>query len=493
MEILNIYLNLLLASVLLIAAVGKFLDLPGSRKAAAEFGTPAAFAGLVGSFLPVIEAAIGLLLILGFYSATALLCAIGLFAIFTILMTVQKIRGNAPDCHCFGAVGSEPVGISSILRNAGFIGIALVALLTMGERGVDSVFDLGPEISLPLIGSAVLPVLLLLSISKLMSLSGKISQLTLKLESLEGVLDGEASSERAGIGHPEDGVPVGAPIPQFSAFSVLHRDRVELSSELRSGNHVIVFVGPDCGPCGSMLPDLISLKDEFNGRLNVVLVSEGDVERNIEKFRDFGLENLFLQDSKEVSSLFLARWTPMAVLVSGGRVASAVAAGELSIRRLFEFQAGRDFATQVLLAGAGIPRSRYKVGESVPDFHTFSVDGEGIKASDFMGEGGLVVFTNDSCPHCDIVADAVASIRGSNGSGPSRILFMNSGDPSKLVDKGLGDITVVDEDHMLGRRIGAFGAPSAVLIDAEGKIASETAVGSVAIKALFGIYGSGLR
>jgi len=103
------------------------------------------------------------------------------------------------------------------------------------------------------------------------------------------------------------------------------------------------------------------------------------------------------------------------------------------------------------------------------------------------------VFTNDSCPHCDIVADAVASIRGSNGSGPSRILFMNSGDPSKLVDKGLGDITVVDEDHMLGRRIGAFGAPSAVLIDAEGKIASETAVGSVAIKALFGIYGSGLR
>ena len=58
--------------------------------------------------------------------------------------------------------------------------------------------------------------------------------------------------------------------------------------------------------------------------------------------------------------------------------------------------------------------------------------------------------------------------------------------------KGLGDCIVIDEGQMLGKMMGAFGTPSAILIDADGKISSETAVGSIAINALLGIHGGKL-
>ena len=488
MEDLQLYIRLLLGAVFLTAAVGKFLDIEGSKKAAMEFGAPESLAPTIAFGLPVVEIAIGIMLLSVNYAGIGAVGAIILLAVFTVLMGFQKIKGKAPDCHCFGAVGSEPVSGVTIARNIGLILMAIVVVFGGGANQGGSILDREISLALALTASAALPVFLMALLSKTRALKNSLAEMEARLETFEEVLAGGKDIDLEGIGHPEDGIPVGAPVPFFMAMSAQSGEQVEVSARIRSGNHVLVFVGPDCGPCGSMLPDLISLRDEFAGRLNVLLVSEGDRERNIAKFESFGIQNLFIQEAKKISSLFLAKWTPMAVLISNGRVASAVSAGELNIRRLFESQIGKGFDGETLMAGIGIPRSRYKIGETLPDFHTFSVEGDSIKGSDFSGRGGIVIFTNDSCPHCDKVADSIVELRGAGNFGERKILFLNSGDPSKLLAKGLGDCTATDDNHMLGKRMGAFGAPSAVLVDPEGKISSETAVGSVAIKALLGIY-----
>jgi thiol-disulfide isomerase/thioredoxin len=495
MEVAHLYFRLLLVAVFSIAAAGKLLDLKGSKKAAIDFGCPKSLATPIAVILPLVEISIAAMLIeestviVGAFSSFALL------SVFTLLMMWQRSKGNAPDCHCFGAVGSEPVGIVSILRNLVLLVIAFgIAFEFIAGTG-RSMFDYRASFLLPLIASAVLPVVLMMLVSYSNGLKRKNIDLESKIEELESVLLNGSDPGRLAIGHPEDGIPVGAPIPYFEAASLKTRDTIALSNDLQIGNHVLVFVGPECGPCAAMLPDLVALKEEFSGTLSVKVVSEGDAERSIEKFSSLGVENIFLQSDKNISSLFLAKWTPAAVLISYGRVASRVAAGELNIRKLFEDQRGKDFSNGTLHTATGIPRSRFKFGEPVPQFSIFSVNGDSITADDFNGTGGIIVFTDASCLHCEIVADSIASIRkggvGKLGNG-FKILFLHSGDATKLETRGLGDCTAIDEGQMLGRLLGAFGTPSAILIDANGKISSETAVGSVAINALLGIHGGKL-
>jgi thiol-disulfide isomerase/thioredoxin/uncharacterized membrane protein YphA (DoxX/SURF4 family) len=492
MAVLYLYLRLLLAAVFAIAAVGKLLDFEGSRKSALDFGSPVSLAGFLAILLPLTEIVVAVLLIdegSAFYGSVG---AVSMLAAFTLLMTFQKWKGSDAPCHCFGAVSNEPIGWTTIGRNLILLFVALAVVLAIEPRRGGSLFEYQLVFIIPLVTSAVAPVVVLLLISYANSLKRKAHELNAKLEGIEGVLDGQGLSRKSDMGHPEDGIPVGSPVPSLSAVSLETRERVLLTPKFSTGHHILVFVGPDCGPCAAMLPDLITLREEFRGIISVTLISEGDEDRNKEKFRDFLPRDVFVQSDKEVSSSFLAKWTPTAILLSNGRVASRVAAGELNIRKLFEAQRGRGAESDTFFTSNGIPRSRFKIGEELPSFSTYTIEGEVFRSDVFKGVGGLIVFTDASCKHCEIVADSVIESRKTlSGNFPEgfRFLFLNSGDATKLLNKGLGDCAAIDEGQMLGKRMGAFGVPSAILVDSDGRIASETAVGSIAIDALLGKFG----
>jgi hypothetical protein len=53
---------------------------------------------------------------------------------FTGGMIWQMAQGNAPDCHCFGQLHSEPVGKKSLVRNIVFSLLALF-LVAQGREG----------------------------------------------------------------------------------------------------------------------------------------------------------------------------------------------------------------------------------------------------------------------------------------------------------------------------------------------------------------------
>jgi hypothetical protein len=65
-------------------------------------------------------------------------------------------------------------------------------------------------------------------------------------------------------------------------------------------------------------------------------------------------------------------------------------------------------------------------------------------------------------------------------------LFVSAGTEETNRDMKLSSKVVLDQHFAAGRAFGASGTPSAVLVDAEGRIASEVAVGAPAVLGLAG-------
>src|SRR5688500_8385490 len=115
--------RLVLAAVFAVAAVGKFLDLEGSVKATRGFGVPERLARPIGVALPFIELlAAALLLPVSTAQLGAIVASILLIGFLAGMLNSLR-QGEAPDCHCFGTFHSEPVGPSTIVRNAVLLAI----------------------------------------------------------------------------------------------------------------------------------------------------------------------------------------------------------------------------------------------------------------------------------------------------------------------------------------------------------------------------------
>jgi protein-disulfide isomerase len=65
--------------------------------------------------------------------------------------------------------------------------------------------------------------------------------------------------------------------------------------------------------------------------------------------------------------------------------------------------------------------------------------------------------------------------------GTPRLLFISAGTQEANREMGLASMVVLDQQFAVGRAFGASGTPSAVLVDAEGQVASGVAVGAPAV------------
>jgi hypothetical protein len=67
-----------------------------------------------------------------------------------------------------------------------------------------------------------------------------------------------------------------------------------------------------------------------------------------------------------------------------------------------------------------------------------------------------------------------------------KLLFVSAGTEEANKQMGLSSTVVLDQQFAVGRAFGASGTPSAVLVDSEGRVASEVAVGAPAVLELAG-------
>src|ERR1700733_7579539 len=114
---LSLISKILLAAVFGVAGIAKFLDIKGNEQAMKVFGLPDVLIKPFTFILPAMELFFAFLLLTNFRWYGALGVTL-LLVLFLAGMLYQVSEGNAPDCHCFGRLYSEPVGYSSIIRNA---------------------------------------------------------------------------------------------------------------------------------------------------------------------------------------------------------------------------------------------------------------------------------------------------------------------------------------------------------------------------------------
>jgi peroxiredoxin len=127
-----------------------------------------------------------------------------------------------------------------------------------------------------------------------------------------------------------------------------------------------------------------------------------------------------------------------------------------------------------------------KVGEPAPPIELRDLKGNTVKLEDFRGEKTLVLFWNPGCGFCEQMLPNLKDLENSSSKEASKILVVSAGTGEANKAMGLSSPVVIDPQFAVGRAFGAAATPSAVLVDEEGGIVSEVAVGAPAVLELAG-------
>ena len=156
----QLLLRLIVGGLLLLAGVTKLVDRDGFRDAVAEYKIlPAALERPFALAVPLLETALGILLLLGLGTPFAAALATPLFLSFGLAIGLNLARGRDFNCHCFGAVQSEQIGWPALVRSLALAFAALTVALGASRFGAVESALFGTSELPP--ASEVIPIVLL--------------------------------------------------------------------------------------------------------------------------------------------------------------------------------------------------------------------------------------------------------------------------------------------------------------------------------------------
>jgi peroxiredoxin/uncharacterized membrane protein YphA (DoxX/SURF4 family) len=498
--------RLLLAAVFVVAGLAKLADLAGSRQALRDFGVPARLADPIGVLLPLAELAVAVALVSTTSAWWGALGALGLLLLFVVGIASNLAHGRTPDCHCFGQLRSAPAGWPTLLRNlvlaAGAGVVVAVGRSTAGPGFLDWLAALTVPQRIAVLVGAVALVLLIGEGWLLFQMLSQQGRLLLRIEALEGHLAAQGLAPQplptGQTAPPVAGLPVGTPAPPFALFT-LTGGLTSLEALRGLGKPVVlIFSDPGCDPCTALLPEIGRWQRDHAAQMAVAFISRGTVEANRPKITEYSLTHVLLQKDREVALAYQAHGTPSAVLVRAeGTIGSPLAQGVEAIRALIATTLTPSALTllpmaaapgngQRATAAAGLPAS-LKIGEPAPGFSLPDLSGHPVRLADFQGRPTLVLFWRPSCGFCQRMLPDLQAWDAQPPGGAPRLLVVSTDSVADNRALGLRSPVVLDQDGVsVGRMFGATGTPMAVLVDAEGNIASEVAAGAPAVLALAG-------
>lgn len=488
MDAILLLIRLTLFGVFALAAVGKFLDLKGSEKAARDFGVPEEFAKVFAIALPFAEAVFALCFLFLSTSWVGALGGLILLLSFVGGIVWQMAQGRTPDCHCFGQIHSEPVGTKTLVRNVIFSAMALI-LVAAGRNGQGLSITDGGSDTMQLILVFVAVALAAVAVFYLRKVLENQTQILRRLELIEVVSREGVPLERTDAGHPQDGLPIGSPFPSFELLDTANRV-VTLTSVLSNGlPSVFLFVSPTCEPCRALLPEMESWVAELGDRVNFVFFSSGTAEANREKFAGVFVDDVVLQENREVADTVRARWTPTAVFVrADGTIGSHIAAGDAAIRELVDgLRTGNVSDRDLYFVSESVNGGRQpKIGDYLPEFSLKDIKGNEVTASDIRGKKTVAVFWSPSCPHCASMMKDLKDWDDSRSPADPHLVVFSDGSKEEHEPLDLESPVVLDAGYKTSAQLGMFGTPSAVILDESGRIVTETGIGASNIWALLG-------
>jgi peroxiredoxin/uncharacterized membrane protein YphA (DoxX/SURF4 family) len=277
-----------------------------------------------------------------------------------------------------------------------------------------------------------------------------------------------AAQAPAGSGQPAPEVV----LPDLAGNTVSLRD-------FKGAPTMLLFWNPGCGFCRKMTDELKEWEtNPPKGAPRLMVVSTGTVEAN----QALGLTStVVLDEGFKTGRAFGASGTPSSILIDAkGRIASAVSVGGPAVMAM----ARGEKAPPPQAAAPQQPASRK--GQKAPEVALKDLDGNQFTLAGQQGKKTMLLFWNPGCGFCKRMKDDLNSWIGDRPATAPEVVLVSTGTPEANRDMGITATTLLDEGFSTGRKFGAGGTPSAVLIDEAGTIASDVAVGAQAVLALAG-------
>ena len=117
--------SFLLGFVFLVSGASKIAAGPAWPEQARGLGAPP----FVVPVLPWFEIVLGAVLVMQVVPVLAAVTALVVLVLFTALIARRLAQGQHPPCACFGTLSTKPLGRGHVIRNVGFMVLAVAALL----------------------------------------------------------------------------------------------------------------------------------------------------------------------------------------------------------------------------------------------------------------------------------------------------------------------------------------------------------------------------
>jgi len=233
---------------------------------------------------------------------------------------------------------------------------------------------------------------------------------------------------------------------------------------------MLLFTARHCGPCKALLPKVAEWQRSHSDKVRIAVVVDSSDGGNAD---ETGLGDVFIDPKGELYRAFQANGTPSAVLIgTDGKVASWVSAGSDSISRLLDGAIGA--------SGDAMP-GQLPVGAEVPSVSVPSIEGPSISLTSLRGSEVILLFWNSSCGFCRAMRERLLAWERSRKDPSPRLVVVSTSDERTTRDEGFHSLVLLDQGSAVSRAFGAGGTPMAVLLNAEGRVASAVVAGADAV------------
>jgi peroxiredoxin len=284
------------------------------------------------------------------------------------------------------------------------------------------------------------------------------------------------------------GLSVGAQFPAFR-FPDLAGRAVELK-DFEGKQVLLVHWSADCGFCTAIAKDLALLEDAFaKAKTELILLTLDEASTKGKPAQRLGLKSpiLLAKDGSEALEFFNDFGTPAAYLLDEqGRVALPLVVGSdgiLSLARQVAAGAERKrLPGQRALSESRIERRGLKAGTRAPVFSLPDLSGRTVSLGDYRGRKLLLVFTDPHCEPCDTIAPELARLHRQHQANGLALVIISRGDAEENRKKaelnGFDFPVVLQTKRELSKKYGIFATPVAFLINEEGVLARDVAIGA---------------
>jgi peroxiredoxin len=321
-------------------------------------------------------------------------------------------------------------------------------------------------------------------------------RLLLRLEAIEQRLTqlGRPAHDPAPSPSIPSGLPRGSAAPDFELPELTGGSKK--LSHFRGKRILLVFFNPSCGFCLQMAPELAALPWNEKSRPMPLVITTGDVEINRQFVKEHGIHcPVLIQSQMEVAAKYQVSGTPIGYLIDEqGKIASELATGSeklLSLATSAEQNARGNGHALVKgnrpLSESRIARDGLKAGTPAPGFRLPRVDGGELSLEEYWGRRVILVFSAPDCSPCNELAPKLEELHRNRPE--ITVLMVSRGDlelnRAKLKEHGITFPVVLQRQWEISRLYGMFATPIAYLINEQGIIAADVAVGVNPILALF--------